>query len=581
MAECIFKQMIRKLYFIAFFILLTFPLKGYSASQNIIDDSIYTKILDYLLIDEQDVKAYKKIFRNIEKGDFATADKYVCDLENHILLGTVLAQKYLHPKYKSSYSELEEWLKKYSDHVDAPRIYRLAKRKDKKKAKELSYPDIPEGNILSEHKFDDATKHYLQKEVARFKKAIRQGKTKRARLVLEQPKLRKLLPNKIWDDMAATLALKYFVDGYNQLAWQWGSKASRRGTSGTATWVAGLSAWRQHKYKSAASYFSKLANSKNQDEWLVSAGGYWAYRAYNKLGNKKQASEMLKKASQYKHTMYGILASFQLGEKPSYNWESEAYFNNFREHDFIYELVSSPYIRRALVLIKAKQPALAEKELRYGYSSFDEKQQEAVAFIANQFGLHSLAIYVGNQCKNIFQNRSYDAIAYPVPGWWPTHGWKVDKALVLAFVRQESAFKPEAKSNAGACGLMQLMPRTAYHISKDKSLQKNRSKLMMPEYNLELGQQYISYLSGKSFIDGNLFYLLTAYNAGPGNLLKWQKTTKYGNDALLFIESIPSAETRIYIERVMANYWIYNMRLGLKNPTLKQVAKGKWPKLDN
>ena len=76
------------------------------------------------------------------------------------------------------------------------------------------------------------------------------------------------------------------------------------------------------------------------------------------------------------------------------------------------------------------------------------------------------------------------------------------------------------------------------------------------------------------------FYMLTAYNGGPGNLLKWKKNARFYDDPLLFIEVIPSAETRIYIERVMANYWIYNMRFGNKNQTLEQLAEGKWPIID-
>ena len=74
--------------------------------------------------------------------------------------------------------------------------------------------------------------------------------------------------------------------------------------------------------------------------------------------------------------------------------------------------------------------------------------------------------------------------------------------------------------------------------------------------------------------------MLTAYNGGPGNLVKWKKFARYGKDPLLFIEVIPSAETRIYIERVMANYWIYNIRFGKDNYTLRQLANDRWPVID-
>ena len=206
-----------------------------------------------------------------------------------------------------------------------------------------------------------------------------------------------------------------------------------------------------------------------------------------------------------------------------------------------------------------------------------EKQQEATIYIANQFQMHALAIYACNNSKDIGSEKSYDGVAYPIPSWVPASGWKVDKALVLALARQEPSFRPEAQSPAGARGLMQLMPNTAYHITKDVSIKQDKNRLLRADYNLELGQKYVDYLMAKPIVDGNLFYIMTAYNAGPGNLAKWKKNTRYGNDPLLFIEAIPSSETRIYIERVTANYWIYNARFGMVNPTLQQVAEGKWP----
>ena len=89
-------------------------------------------------------------------------------------------------------------------------------------------------------KLSDAQKSYVQKQIRKFYTAINKGKTRVARGVLETKKFRMTIPDKYWDELAASLALKYFVDGYNKLAWQWGVRASRRGTSGTAPWVAGL-----------------------------------------------------------------------------------------------------------------------------------------------------------------------------------------------------------------------------------------------------------------------------------------------------------------------------------------------------
>jgi soluble lytic murein transglycosylase len=92
-----------------------------------------------------------------------------------------------------------------------------------------------------------------------------------------------------------------------------------------------------------------------------------------------------------------------------------------------------------------------------------------------------------------------------------------------------------------------------------------------------LGQRYVRYLLDMERIDGNMLYLAAAYNAGPGNLSRWQKKIDYKGDPLLFIESIPLSETRAYVERVMTNYWIYNQRLGQEDKTLRQLSRDVWP----
>ena len=188
-------------------------------------------------------------------------------------------------------------------------------------------------------------------------------------------------------------------------------------------------------------------------------------------------------------------------------------------------------------------------------------------------------MHLSKQLSSPNAGRCYDYFNYPIPHWKPEKGWRLNQSLLLAIARQESSFSPHASSPAGAKGLLQLLPNTAYHITKDKSLRRDCRPLYKAEYNLELGQQYIEYLLDKPFINSNLFYMLVAYNAGPGNLYKWLKTIKDNNDPLLFIELVPSRETRLYIERVMANYWIYQIRLQEKNQTLKDVIRGKWPML--
>src|SRR3546814_6936751 len=129
--------------------------------------------------------------------------------------------------------------------------------------------------------------------------------------------------------------------------------------------------------------------------------------------------------------------------------------------------------------------------------------------------------------------------------------------------RQEAGFNTRALSPDGARGLMQLMPRTASYIAQNRRYHGNaRHELYDPSLNLDLGQRYIAYLLVHERVQGDLFRLTTAYNGGPGNLGKWERAIQADGDPLLFIEALPSKETRLFIERVLTNLWIYRHRLG-------------------
>ena len=105
----------------------------------------------------------------------------------------------------------------------------------------------------------------------------------------------------------------------------------------------------------------------------------------------------------------------------------------------------------------------------------------------------------------------------------------------------------------------------------------NSNILKVPEINLEVGQEYIEYLLNHENIDNNLIYLAAAYNGGPGNLKKWLQETNYQNDPLLFMESIPSRETRWFIEKVLTKYWIYKNKNGERSLSLELLSKGENP----
>jgi soluble lytic murein transglycosylase len=156
----------------------------------------------------------------------------------------------------------------------------------------------------------------------------------------------------------------------------------------------------------------------------------------------------------------------------------------------------------------------------------------------------------------------------------------VDPALLYAIALKESRFDAGAVSPSGARGLMQILPSTASHITGDPSWRGPGGAQLLnePGLSLDLGQRYVHHLARVGGVETNLIRLLAAYNAGPGNLLKWLPVHGHRDDPFLFIEAIPLDETRGYVQQVLAFSWIYASRLGLPARSLDQIAAGEFPR---
>ena len=168
--------------------------------------------------------------------------------------------------------------------------------------------------------------------------------------------------------------------------------------------------------------------------------------------------------------------------------------------------------------------------------------------------------------------RSFAEPDYPTPVLEPKSGFTIDRALVYAIVRQESRFNPMAISSAGAVGLMQVLPTSAAYIAGDDKL-NDRSVLQDAALNLRIGQDYLTYLS-QGLVGDNMLLIVAAYNGGPGAVQKTYERIGRDADPLMLIESLPAKETRDYVEKVMAGYWIYRRQFGQDTPSLDAIASG-------
>jgi soluble lytic murein transglycosylase len=536
-----------------------------------------------------DANIYRRIFALQQDGQWRAADSLVEQLSDPLLLGHVLYQRYMHPtKYRSRYVELKKWMAAYADHPGARRIYQLAMRR--KPGNWLS-PQPPLGvsfGPLPPEKNEDVrsirpfkkrygTKaqqrhaHYVTRQI---KALVRRGRPTQALNRLRSKDIQRGFDAVNYDRALAIVARGYYHAKEDSKALKVITPAiARSGVKAPmALWWSGLAAWRSGQFAKSARHFELLITANLNDEWITSGAAYWAARAHLAARQPAQVNPLLAIAARHPRTFYGLLAARTLGEPPAFEWEMPKL--GTIEMNLLSE---APAAKRALALIQVGETGRAEIELKRFTGNLSPKLARILLGLTAKANLPALAYRLGRLLE-ARAGYKYDAALYPVPDWVPDSGYNVDRAMIFALIRQESAFKPKAKSRVGARGLMQLMPRTAGYIAGKRFHGLTRHALFNPEYNIELGQKYIQHLFEFPQIKGNLFFATAAYNGGPGNLNKWRRKSEYQDDPLLFIESIPSRETRVFIERVLTNLWIYRYRLGQPKPSLDAVAAGTWPR---
>ena len=341
------------------------------------------------------------------------------------------------------------------------------------------------------------------------------------------------------------------------------------GTGGeNGEWATGLEAWRQNDPVNAALQF-EIAAANAEDIWARSAAAYWAARSHLRARQPEQVSHWLRIAAEEPRSFYGQLARRALGLEATFIWEPQSLTQAGAD-----ALMSSRIGQRALALLQIGQERRAAAEFHVLRPQAKSELLQAMLAVAQRYKLPSFAMAAGSVVEEVTGTRNDEAL-FPIPTWQPHGGFSVDRALLYAITRQESGFNPSAQNPSGATGLMQLIPSTANAVAKRLGMQG--SNLRDPSMNLALGQEYVRMLLDDPNVQNDLFLMTIAYNAGPGNLAKWMDNVDYQEDPLLFIESIPSRETRQFVERVMAGLWVYQARLGQGTPSLDAVAAGAWP----
>jgi len=532
-------------------------------------------------IADGDAETYKRIYAAQEKQDWSEANRLIGQLQDRALLGHVLAARYL-GTYKASYAELRDWKAKYADHPDAGRIARIGAGGQKKPARKIRgrrHAEIGDEAVIAttsrkpKPRPDARKRSYTARGVGtvqgQYQVALRRGNLEQAEAILNSGNAERALGATRLDQLKTELALYLLQSGRFDRAYALASAATRsRDSVPNAPWVAGLAGWKIGRHKEAAQYFEAVAGMRRESDWPQARAAYWAARAHESVGDSASARRWLERTANYPRTLYGMMARERLGMRQDFN------FGIAMQADAAHlaRIGASPEGKRAFGLIQVGQEHSAGEELLRHYKANGEQMSETYLAIADRGALPDLAYYVSAQVYTK-TGRMYDPGLYPVPDWKPQNGFKLDRAVIFAIMRQESAFQAKVVSKANARGLMQLIPPTAATMAGDSSLKNQLGRLYDPEFNMELGQRFLRQLLRGGETGGNVAFAAAAYNAGEGALAKWTMR----DDALLWMATIPYNETRDYVERVLYNVAAYRLRLGQTPAELVDLAENRWP----
>ncbi len=306
----------------------------------------------------------------------------------------------------------------------------------------------------------------------------------------------------------------------------------------------------------AASIDAMSESARAEPEWR-----YWKARSLMLQGKSVEANALLVPLAS-EHQFYGLLAAEEIGD--TIGAPGESYRPSESEIQAIANL--SP-IRRALALYRLGLRIEGNREWFWAIAPLDDRQLIAASEYARRNELWDRAINTAERTRALhdFNLRYLAPYRERFRSYAREHG--LDEAWVLGVARQESRFIADARSSAGAMGLMQLMPATAKWVAGKLGLQGFRQAIVADlDINISLGTYYLKHVLETS--DNQPVLASAGYNAGPGRARIWRARDEM--ESAIYTETIPFNETRDYVKKVMANATFYARTLGQHVVSLKE-----------
>lgn len=278
---------------------------------------------------------------------------------------------------------------------------------------------------------------------------------------------------------------------------------------------------------------------------------YWLAAAWQRLGHLEHALPLYADLARERH-YYGFMAAQHLGLAPRMND-----LTPLPDPQQWVTLAAHPAILRSAELFALGYREQGRREWFFALTSLTPDERLQAAWLAQSWGWYELSARTANQANN-------DAIRLRFPlGHLETlaplaASYQIDLALILALIRKESIFTSDARSSAGALGLMQVMPATGRQVARQLRLELNSSRdLLNPQFNLPIGVFYLSQLLERFQQPA---VTAAAYNAGPQRTQRWMN--EFGAQAdPLWVERITYGETRDYVKSLLAFQEVYRWLL--------------------
>lgn len=432
---------------------------------------------------------------------------------------------------------------------------------------------LPARDAIDPRKFDaaiDKPARYLVRQSSKFA-ATRAGRELALFAVVRLSRNDAAAAAARWRDIEDKYDAEDRAYGWGQIAWQaaldhlpealgWYALAAKADlTEEQQAWQA-RAALRAQDWKALVRAVERMpADLAKQPEWI-----YWLGRAQVALGRGEEGMALFVTITGQPN-FYGNLADDELGlptALPAFAAPVTA--------EELAAVTNNAGLRRALAVLNVDTDAVmrreAVREWSWNLRGMDDRQLLAAAEFARREGAIDRAISAADRTR---VQHNY-ALRYPAP-FRDEVGPKVreaalDDAWVYGLVRQESRFVADARSAAGARGLMQLMPATARWVARKIGYTDyHPSRVSEPETNVMLGTNYLKMvLEG---LDNQPLLASAAYNAGPSRARKWRADRTL--EGAIYAETIPFSETRDYVKKVMSNAVYYSVLFENKPQSLK------------